>query len=153
MAFVRVEQRNARLAAPVRLESVNGREGPVSKGTVILISNARRGTGEGREEEATSILWTLWGKQADNAAQYLSKGSRVNVIGRLQNNNYSDAQGATVYGLNFTCEEIDYLDSRTEAEARRASQVAAASGSAGATGVSRPGDKGSRAYGDTDVPF
>ncbi len=41
----------------------------------------------------------------------------------------------------------------TEAEARRASQVAAASGSAGATGVSRPGDKGSRAYGDTDVPF
>jgi len=146
MAFVRVEQRNARLAAPVRVETVSGRDGPISRGTVIVISNASRG-GEGREEEATSILWTLWGKQADNAAEYLAKGSRVNVIGRLQNNNYSDAQGATVYGLTFTCEEIDYLDSRAEAEARRSAPAAKdpARGDKGA--------KGSHAYGDSDVPF
>jgi len=147
MAFVRVEQRNARLAAPVRVETVSGRDGPISRGTVIAISNARRGSGEGREEEATSILWTLWGKQADNAAEYLAKGSRVNVIGRLQNNNYSDAQGATVYGLTFTCEEIDYLDSRAEAEARR-SAPAAKDPARGDKGV-----KGPHAYGDSDVPY
>lgn len=146
MAFVRVEQRNARLAAPVRVETVSGRDGPISRGTVIVISNARRGSGEGREEEATSILWTLWGKQADNAAEYLAKGSRVNVIGRLQNNNYSDSQGATVYGLTFTCEEIDYLDSKGEAEARRSTP-----GKGPARGDK--GAKGPHAYGDSDVPF
>ena len=120
MAFVRVEQRNARLAASVRLDTVNGKEGPLSKGTVVAISNIRRGSGEGREDEVTSIQWTLWGKLADNAAEYLSKGSRVNVVGRVQNNNYQDAEGKTVYALTFTCEEIDYLDSRSDAEARRA---------------------------------
>ncbi len=122
MAFVRVEQRNARLAAPVRLDTVNGKEGPISKGTVVAISNIRRGSGVERGDEVTSIQWTLWGKLADNAAEYLSKGSRVNVIGRVQNNTYQDAEGKTVYALTFTCEEIDYLDSRADAEARRVRQ-------------------------------
>jgi len=26
--------------------------------------------GEAREEESTAIQWTLWGKQAENAAEY-----------------------------------------------------------------------------------
>ena len=135
MAFVRVEQRNARLAAPVRLDTVNGREGPLGKGTVVVISNIRRGSGEEREDEVTSIQWTLWGKQAENAAEYLSKGSRVNVVGRVQNNNYQNAQGETVYGLTFTCEEIDYLDSRADAEAKRARQVGGAAPEAAAPAV------------------
>lgn len=120
MAFVRVEQRNAHLAGPVRLESVNGREGKVAKATLTAISNSRRGSGEEREEEATAILWTLWGKQAENAAEYLSKGSHVNIVGRLRNNNYRGADGSDVYALAFTCEEIDYLDSKADSEARRA---------------------------------
>ena len=117
MAFVRVEQRNARLATAVRVEFVKGRDGEVAKGIVTVISNSRRGSGEDRVEEATAIQWTLWGKQAENAAEYLGKGSRVNVVGRLQNNNY-DKDGSTVYGFQFTCEELDYLDSRADADAR-----------------------------------
>ena len=119
MAFVRVEQRNARLATAVRVEFVKGRDGGVAKGIVTVISNTRRGSGEDRSEEATAIQWTLWGKQAENAAEYLGKGSHVNVVGRLQNNNY-DKDGSTVYGFQFTCEELDYLDSPAEGEARRA---------------------------------
>ena len=119
MAFVRVEQRNAHLAGSVRLEFVNGREGKVAKGTLTAISNTRRGTGEAREDEATAIQWTLWGKQAENAAEYLCKGSHVNIVGRLRNNNY-EKDGEDVFALAFTCEEIDYLDSKGDAEARRA---------------------------------
>ena len=126
MAFVRVEQRNARLAAGVRLDTVNGKEGPLVKGTCVALSNVRKGSGEAREEETTSIQWTLWGKLAENAAEYLAKGSRVNIVGRVQNNNYEKAEGELVYGLTFTCEEIDYLDSRADAEARRAKQEGAA---------------------------
>jgi len=118
MAFVRVEQLNARLASAVRVEFVNGRDGEVAKGIVTVISNTRRGSGDDRSEEATAIQWTLWGRQAENAAEYLSKGSRVNVVGRLQNNNY-DKDGATVYAFQFTCEEIDYLDGKAESEARK----------------------------------
>jgi len=119
MAFVRVEQRNAHLAGSVRLDSVNGREGKIARATFIAISNTRRGSGEQREEEAASIRWTAWGKQAENAAEYLGKGSHVNIVGRLRNNHYQDADGSEVYGLNFSADEIDYLDSRADAEARR----------------------------------
>ena len=55
MAYVRVEQRNARLAAPVRLDTVQGKDGPLSRGLVTAISNVRKGSKEQREEEATSI--------------------------------------------------------------------------------------------------
>ena len=121
MAFVRVEQRNARLASAVKVEYVKGRDGDVAKGTVTIISNTRRGSGDDRAEEATAIQWTLWGKQAENAQEYLGKGSRVNVVGRLRNNNY-DKDGATIYGFQFTCEELDYLDSKAESDARRERQ-------------------------------
>ncbi len=167
MAFVRVEQRNARLAAPVRLDSVNGKDGPLNKGTVVVISNIRRGSGEEREEEVTSIQWTLWGKLADNAAEYLRKGSRVNVLGRVQNNNYQNAQGETVYGLTFTCEELDYLDSKADAEARRgrqegsaAKQAAAPAAAAGKgngrmqrSGKGSGAAKAAHAASDDDIPF
>ena len=124
MAFVRVEQRNAHLAGAVRLHTVEGRDGPVSKATLTAISNTRRGgrgEGDNRGEEATAIQWTLWGKQAENAAQYLGKGSHVNVVGRVQNNNY-ERDGETVYTMAFTAEEVDYLDSKAEGEAIRAKQ-------------------------------
>jgi single-strand DNA-binding protein len=121
MAFVRVEQRNAHLAGSVRLVSVEGRDGPISKATLTAISNTRRGSAENRGEEATAILWTLWGKQADNAAQYLAKGSHVNVVGRVQNNNY-EKDGETVYSMTFTAEEIDYLDTKADGDALRAKQ-------------------------------
>jgi len=168
MAFVRVEQRNGRLAAAVRIDTVKGKDGPLTKGTVTVISNVRRGSGEAREDEATSIQWTLWGKLAENAAEYLGKGSRVNVVGRFQNNNYQDAEGGTVYGLTFTCEELDYLDSRQEAEARRAKQggptaedAAQAIESGKTNGRSRPASKGAKALSaakataaaDDDIPF
>jgi single-strand DNA-binding protein len=122
MAFVRVEQRNAHLASGVRLVSVQGRDGqPVSKATLTAISNTRKGSGDNRGDEATAILWTLWGKQAENAAQYLGKGSHVNVVGRVQNNNY-EKDGETVYTMAFTAEEIDYLDTKAEGDALRAKQ-------------------------------
>jgi single-strand DNA-binding protein len=107
MAFVRVEQRNAHLASAVRLVSVEGRDGPISKATLTAISNTRRGSGENRGE--------------DNAAQYLAKGSHVNVVGRVQNNNY-ERDGETVYSMAFTAEEIDYLDTKAEGDALRARQ-------------------------------
>ena len=42
----------------------------------------------------------------------------MNVIGRMQNNHY-EKDGERVYGFQFTCEELDYLDSKAEAEARK----------------------------------
>ena len=130
MANVQVFQRHAHLAGGVKLEFVNGREGKIAKAVLTAISNTRRGSSDEREEESTAIQWTLWGKQAENAAEYLGKGSHVNIVGRLRNNNY-EKDGEEVYALAFTCEEIDYLDSKADAEARRARQDGAPIGTEG----------------------
>ena len=130
MTFVRVEQRHAHLAGPVRLYTRDGRDGPIAKATLTAISNTRRwrrggrgggGEGDPREEEATAIQWTLWGPQAKNAVLYLGKGSHINVVGRVQNHQY-EKDGETFYTLTFTAETIDYLDTKAEGEALRASQ-------------------------------
>ena len=118
MANVLVIQRNAHLAGPVRIEFVDGREGRVTKGTLTAISNAVRGSGDAREQHPTAVQWTLWGPMAENAAAYLDRGSHVNIVGRMRSNVY-EKDGQTVYGWDFTVEEIDYLDSRGEAQARR----------------------------------
>ena len=118
MAHVLIIQRNAHLAGGVRLEQVDGRDGPMPKAQLTAISNVRWGSGENREEEATAIVWTLWGAQAENAAKYLGKGSHVNVVGRVRNHTY-EKDGETVYGLAFTVEEIDYLDTKAQAVQRR----------------------------------
>jgi single stranded DNA-binding protein len=146
MANVQVFQRHAHLAGAVRLEYVNGREGKVAKAVLTAISNTRRGSGDTREEESTAVQWTLWGKQAENAAEYLGKGSHVNIVGRLRNNRY-EKDGEEVYALAFTAEEVDYLDSRAESEARRGrpgpddapSRSPGGSEAAAATAASRDG--------------
>jgi single-strand DNA-binding protein len=140
MAYVRIEQRNGRLAAQVKVEQVGTREGPLAKGTAVVISNGVRNG----ESEAMAIRWTVWGKQAENAAKYLGKGSRVNVVGSRRNNNY-DKDGVTVYGFDLTAEEIDYLDSRGE----RGAPESKAKGSAAKPAAAAAG----KAYGDSDVPF
>jgi single-strand DNA-binding protein len=122
MAFIRVEQRNARFAGPVKVDTVQGKESELTRGVVTVISNTRRGTNRERTEEATVIRWTLWGRLAENAAQYLGKGSRVNVIGWLCNDRYTDGDGREVFGFSFTCDELDYLDSKNESEARKGRQ-------------------------------
>ena len=141
MASVRVEQRNAHLASSVRLEFVNGRDGKVAKGTLVAIANSRRGSKEERAEEATALQWTLWGAQAENAAEYLGKGSHVNIVGRLRNDHYTNSEGQEVYGFAFICEEIDYLDSKRDAEERRARMNGSSAGGEAADGMPAPATK------------
>jgi len=45
MAHVLVIQRNAHLAGDIRLEQVNGRDGPIARAQVTAISNVRWGAG------------------------------------------------------------------------------------------------------------
>lgn len=132
MANIQVIQRNAHLAGPVRIEFVDGREGRVTKAVLIAISNAVRGSGDARAEHPTAVQWTLWGAQAENAAAYLDRGSHVNIVGRMRSNVY-EKDGHTVYGWDFTVEEIDYLDSRREAHARRGAGQSKQSAQAGAS--------------------
>jgi single-strand DNA-binding protein len=149
MAHVRIEQRNGRLAADAELQFIKGRDGQLAKASLVVISNVVRSG----DSEATSIRWTVWGRQAENAAKYLRKGSRVNVVGTLRNNHY-DKDGDRVYDFDFNAEEIDYLDDRRGApEASKPTSNAARPTSPGQGRAGTKAGTPARAYGDDDVPF
>lgn len=124
MSDVKVRQ-IGHLAINPEMTMVGEGENRVARTSIVVISNKRskdRETGE-IKERTTRVRWTLWRTQAENAVKFLKKGSHVNVEGRLENNDY-EKDGQTVYSDQHVCEEIEYLDSKAEADAR--SQRAAA---------------------------
>lgn len=118
MSKVQVFQRNARLAGPVLLDFVKGRNGMVPKALFTAISNSPRRKGDGYENEPTAIAWTVWGRRAETAANCLVSGSPVNVVGHVRHNDYTKADGTEVRGFEFIADEIDFLESRADKAAR-----------------------------------
>lgn len=71
-------------------------------------------TGEKREE-VTFIDVTLWGRQAELAKEYLTKGRSVYIEGRLQLDTWDDkATGQKRSKLKVTGETMQFLGGRNE---------------------------------------
>lgn len=51
----------------------------------------------------------VWGKQAENSANYLSKGSQVAVRGQIQNRSYETPNGDKRYVTEIIAENVQFL--------------------------------------------
>lgn len=51
-----------------------------------------------------------FGKIAENAANYVKKGSLIAVEGRVQTGKYENNEGDTVYTTEFIASRIEYLN-------------------------------------------
>jgi single-strand DNA-binding protein len=66
-----------------------------------------------RKEETTFVDVTLWGREAEVAGEYLSKGRPVLIEGRLQLDSWEDKQsGQRRSKLRVVCERMQMLGSR-----------------------------------------
>lgn len=118
MSEVKVRQ-IGHLASNPEMTYVGLGEQKVARVRLVVMSNKRwtdQNTGEARGK-TTAISWNLWRGQAENAMKYLRKGSHVSIEGRVENNNF-EKDGETVYSFGFTCEDLEYLDSKAVADAR-----------------------------------
>ena len=52
---------------------------------------------------------TVWGKQAESCANYLTKGRMVAVSGRITTGSY-EKEGKTVYTTEVTAERVQFLE-------------------------------------------
>lgn len=52
-----------------------------------------------------------WDKQAENCAKYLSKGSKVAVIGSMQFDTFDKQDGTKGYTSKLIAQEVEFLDS------------------------------------------
>lgn len=98
-----------------------------------------------RREETTFVDVTLWGRQAEVAGEYLSKGRPVLIEGRLQMDSWEDKEtGQKRSKLKVVGENMTMLGSRGEggggAPARPRSDDAGADRGAGSGGGSHPAD-------------
>ncbi len=57
---------------------------------------------------------TAWEKQADNVANYLSKGSKVLVQGRLQLDRWNDKDGNARNRVSVVANDVTFLDAKTQ---------------------------------------
>jgi single-strand DNA-binding protein len=62
------------------------------------------------EKEADFIRIVVWGKQAENCANYIGKGRLVAVSGRLQIRSYEGKDGQRRYITEVVAEEVRFLD-------------------------------------------
>jgi single-strand DNA-binding protein len=78
----------------------------------FTIAVSRRFAGPGGEREADFIPVVVWGKQAENCAKYLKKGSQCSVAGAIQVRNYEANDGSRRYVTEVVADEVQFL-SRT----------------------------------------
>lgn len=110
-----------------------------------------------KQEEATFIDITTWGKTAEFVNQYLAKGRRIFVEGRLKYDQWTSPEGQKRSKLTVVAETVQFLDSRGEGGGGGApGGRPAATGSRGAP--SRGGDEYGGPIdgpdsGDDDIPF
>lgn len=61
------------------------------------------------EQQADFFRIVAWGKQAENVAEYLKKGSQCAVTGSIHNNNYEDRDGNMRYSTDINADWVQFL--------------------------------------------
>lgn len=59
---------------------------------------------------------TVWRAQAENCGRYLKKGSKVAVVGSLQNRSYEDKEGIKRNVTDIVANEVEFLTSKAAQE-------------------------------------
>jgi single-strand DNA-binding protein len=88
------------------------------------IAVARQRRGQDQEEQTDWLDIVAFGKTGEFVAQYLDKGALIGVEGRIQSRNWQTQDGQQRYSVEIVANSVQALESRQEAERRRASRGA-----------------------------
>ena len=120
----------------------------------VATSESWRDKESGERQERTE--WhrvVLFARLGEVAAEYLRKGSRVYIEGRIRTNKWQDRDGNDRYTTEIVANDMQMLDSRSDGGARAPARAApeaapaAAPAAAASTASSDSGDF------DDDIPF
>lgn len=78
-----------------------------------LATNERRKDRAGENQDVTTwFRVTLWGRQAETASQYLSKGRPVYIEGRLRVEEWTDKDGKQRHTLEVHATDMQFIGGR-----------------------------------------
>lgn len=100
----------------------------------------------------------VWGRLAEVCRDYLHKGSKVYVEGRLQTRKWQDKDGNDRYTTEIVANEMQMLDGRGDAGDSRDARSDSRRDYGGSAAPAKPGAGMSREYDeapilDDDIPF
>lgn len=78
----------------------------VAQGTIAI----DRPVAQGKEKEADFINLVVWKQTAEACANYIKKGHRFGLEGRLQVRNYDNSEGKKVYVTEVVVERVEFLE-------------------------------------------
>lgn len=79
--------------------------------------NYTRGKGDERKEEVSFIDVTAFGKNAENAGEYLKKGRQVIIEGRLQQERWESQEGKKMSKVKVIAERITFVGGKQDTPA------------------------------------
>jgi single-strand DNA-binding protein len=112
--------------------------------TVATTEKKKDRAGEA-QDVTTWFRISAWGRQAEVANQYLSKGRQVYVEGRLRLEEYTDRDGNRRQSLEVSATDLHFLGSRGDT-------AAATTQAAGSTFTPHDGEPPEHST-DEDIPF
>ena len=68
------------------------------------------------QPDADFFNCTAFGKLAEFVEKWTHKGTKVVISGELQNNNYTNKEGQTVYNVQIIVNSIEFAESKKAAE-------------------------------------
>ncbi|HYY57220.1 MAG TPA: single-stranded DNA-binding protein [Pyrinomonadaceae bacterium] len=122
---------------------------PVCNFTVAT-NEKRKDRGGEMQDFTTWFRVTLWGRQAETASQYLTKGRPIYVEGRLRLEEWTDKDGKQRYTLEVHATDMQFIGGGRGDEA--AAQAASPAG-AGRSGATADRQAPEPDLSDDDIPF
>lgn len=82
---------------------------PVASFTIAVNRNRTKEDGT-KETDFINII--VWNKRAENVKNYLDKGSKVGISGRLQVRKYHNERGENRYVTEVVADEVEFLNNK-----------------------------------------
>ena len=109
-----------------------------------MATNERRKDKSGENQDHTTwFRVTLWGRQAETASQYLTKGRPVYIEGRIRVEEWTDRDGKSRYTLEVHATDMQFIGGRGDEGAPLPKQDSQAA----------PPRRGDSDIEDDDIPF
>ncbi len=86
----------------------------------LNVGTTRTYTNKSTNEKVSESEWhrvTVWGKQAENCAKFLKKGSQAYIEGRLRTSSYEDKEGIKRYSTEIVADTVQFLGGKGDKDA------------------------------------
>lgn len=109
-----------RLTSDPEVKKIGANETSVCK---VGLAVDRKFKKAGEEKKVDFLNLVMWGKTAELAGQYLGKGRRIGVVGRIEINGWTNQEGKNVKNVEVIVDELEFLDSAKDSNNSNYQQV------------------------------